>query len=374
MASLSRGAVSSVALSHSGVCSKTHPSPAVSNYRGVFGQLPLTSFVSDMTSTGYVTQSGPKFGTISIEVVEAKNLPTSGKSSRIDPWVKIGCVNDSFKTSVLKKNSNPHWNEKFEFDVDINNSITFTVFDKNLIGKAVYERDTRVGKIKIRVSSLVPEKIYDKWLTFRPYKLKGGKNKVAEGEAAKAELHVKIVLKVFPHEEGRLICRTLHFQQNTHSLKTDEYQLPADASEINRSVHLLQRATQKWIDCYAKFERGFRLVSCRFLSTDKTLHSVIIYKIVTESAGEGDKEHGYHAHVFHQIRDEEVSTKWVAKSFKKDCQLIVDTMHEAFEKGTAWVSENTQLFDMTRMQPEISVVHTNKTYHVIVWYYGAGAE
>ena len=134
MASLSRGAVSSVALPHSRLCSKTHPPPAVSNYRGVFGQLPLTSFVSDMTSTGYVTQSGPKFGTISIEVVEAKNLPTSGKSSvsccnfcllfagsRIDPWVKIGCVNDSFKTSVLKKNSNPHWNEKFEFDVDINN-------------------------------------------------------------------------------------------------------------------------------------------------------------------------------------------------------------------------------------------------------------
>ena len=38
--------------------------------------------------------------------------------------------------------------------------------------------------------------------------------------------------------QGRLICRTLHFQQNTHSLKTDEYQLPADASEINRSSQL----------------------------------------------------------------------------------------------------------------------------------------
>jgi hypothetical protein len=67
-------------------------------------------------SLRYIPRSDSKKGLIKLRVIEAKNLERI-EAKLVDPYVKIFFGKKKFKTSAIRQNSNPIWNEFFEIDV-----------------------------------------------------------------------------------------------------------------------------------------------------------------------------------------------------------------------------------------------------------------
>merc|ERR1711871_1556932 len=54
-------------------------------------------------------------GTVTVEVLHAKDLPRADKKSS-DPFIELKCNGQTHKTSTKKKNLNPEWGEIFVFN------------------------------------------------------------------------------------------------------------------------------------------------------------------------------------------------------------------------------------------------------------------
>jgi Ca2+-dependent lipid-binding protein len=56
-------------------------------------------------------------GTVTIEVVEAKDLPAMDFNLSADPYVRIGMFSDAFYTHRKNKTRSPVWNQAFEVEL-----------------------------------------------------------------------------------------------------------------------------------------------------------------------------------------------------------------------------------------------------------------
>lgn len=81
--------------------------------------------------------SRPKYGTLTVTVLEGANLPAMDRNGFSDPYVKLK-MNDAikFKTRTLFKTLSPKWSETFKFEnVSIDAPLVVKVMDYDKIGK-----------------------------------------------------------------------------------------------------------------------------------------------------------------------------------------------------------------------------------------------
>jgi len=52
---------------------------------------------------------------VSIRIIAARDLVAADRNGKSDPYVKCKVGKHKGKTSVIKKNLNPEWNERIEF-------------------------------------------------------------------------------------------------------------------------------------------------------------------------------------------------------------------------------------------------------------------
>ncbi|KAL5972422.1 hypothetical protein ACLOJK_041676 [Asimina triloba] len=84
---------------------------------------------------------------LSVHVIEARNLPAMDLNGTSDPYVRIQLGRYRFRTKVVKKCLNPWWDEEFSFRVeDLNESLTVSVLDEDK-----YFNDDFVGHLKVPV-------------------------------------------------------------------------------------------------------------------------------------------------------------------------------------------------------------------------------
>lgn len=94
---------------------------------------------------------------VGVEVISAHDLPPKDGHGSSNPCVELNFDGQKFRTAVKEKDLNPHWNEKFYFNISDpsslpNLSIEAHVYhiDRNTNSKSL------IGKVPISGSSLVP--------------------------------------------------------------------------------------------------------------------------------------------------------------------------------------------------------------------------
>lgn len=122
--------------------------------------------------------------TLSVQVVEARNLKAKDVSGTSDPYVEVRLGNNNsnrqssssstnsettFRTSTIWKQLNPVWDENFTFVLDSNNnnnnmspensSLRIRVYDQNLIMKGTF-----IGMCTVDLVQLLDEKLHDMWI------------------------------------------------------------------------------------------------------------------------------------------------------------------------------------------------------------------
>jgi len=117
-----------------------------------------------------------------ISLMDAQGLKKSDLLSQSDPYVKIRVGNDEQKSSTVKNNDNPIWNENFTFaNVDFNNlpNIEFKIMDKDVliddnIGIGIIDYNNIANNFGNEIN--VPIKLKDKQAGFLRLKLQRNNN------------------------------------------------------------------------------------------------------------------------------------------------------------------------------------------------------
>ncbi|GMY29446.1 FT-interacting protein 1 [Fagus crenata] len=125
-----------------------------------------THFSSDLQPSSRVLQK-PKIGVLELGILSARNLlPMKGKDGgTTDAYCVVKYGNKWVRTRTLLDTLAPRWNEQYTWDVfDPCTVITVGVFDNCHInghgGKEHDTRDQRIGKVRIRLSTLETDRIY----------------------------------------------------------------------------------------------------------------------------------------------------------------------------------------------------------------------
>ena len=114
----------------------------------------------DSTEAGALSASptGHEVVTLTAHVAAGRRLKAMDRNGFSDPYMvlQVGSASSKNKkrrrqTKVIKKNLAPEWNEQFEIDVhDLNEALTISVFDKDLIGAG-----DLIGETLLPLSTLV---------------------------------------------------------------------------------------------------------------------------------------------------------------------------------------------------------------------------
>ncbi|KNA10154.1 hypothetical protein SOVF_146980 [Spinacia oleracea] len=120
-----------------------------------------THFSSDLQPSSKHLRKAP-IGILELGVLSAKNLlPMKGKEGRLtDPYCVAKYGNKWVRTRTLLDTLAPKWNEQYTWEVfDPCTVITVGVFDNNHVS-GNDAKEQRIGKVRIRLSTLETDKIY----------------------------------------------------------------------------------------------------------------------------------------------------------------------------------------------------------------------
>lgn len=120
-----------------------------------------TLFSSDLQpSSKFLRKPNSNIGILEVGILSAKNLtPMKGKNTDAYCVAKYG--NKWVRTRTLLDTLNPRWNEQYTWEVyDPCTVITIGVFDNRHTNGKDDERDQRIGKVRIRLSTLGTDRIY----------------------------------------------------------------------------------------------------------------------------------------------------------------------------------------------------------------------
>ncbi|CAH9109948.1 unnamed protein product [Cuscuta epithymum] len=124
-----------------------------------------THFSSDLQPSSKLMRK-PSIGILELGILNAQNLqPMKGKDGRLtDAYCVAKYGNKWVRTRTVLNNLSPRWNEQYTWEVfDPCTVITIGVFDNCQIhGKEDPrdQRDQRIGKVRIRLSTLETDRIY----------------------------------------------------------------------------------------------------------------------------------------------------------------------------------------------------------------------
>ncbi|KAF2297349.1 hypothetical protein GH714_021800 [Hevea brasiliensis] len=122
-----------------------------------------THFSSDLQPSSKFLRK-ERIGILELGIISARNLlPMKSKDGRTtDPYCVAKYGNKWVRTRTLIDNLHPRWNEQYTWDVhDPCTVITIGVFDNfHINGSKEDVRDQRIGKVRIRLSTLETDRIY----------------------------------------------------------------------------------------------------------------------------------------------------------------------------------------------------------------------
>ncbi|MCE3051018.1 FT-interacting protein 7 [Datura stramonium] len=121
-----------------------------------------THFSSDLQPSSKHLRKA-SIGILELGILSAKNLlPMKGKEGRItDAYCVAKYGNKWVRTRTLIDTLAPRWNEQFSWEVfDPCTVVTIGVFDNCHINGKDEARDQRIGKVRIRLSTLETDRIY----------------------------------------------------------------------------------------------------------------------------------------------------------------------------------------------------------------------
>jgi Ras-related protein Rab-1A len=99
-------------------------------------------------------------GTLTLDIIEARNLSTTHHSREPNPYCIVKCQRQQFQTQFVKNTSNPKWNESFSLNIRTHEAkLRFTVWDKDK------KADGFLGIAIISVGAAKgPDFVYDEWV------------------------------------------------------------------------------------------------------------------------------------------------------------------------------------------------------------------
>uniref|UniRef100_A0A2K1WRC6 C2 domain-containing protein n=1 Tax=Populus trichocarpa TaxID=3694 RepID=A0A2K1WRC6_POPTR len=122
-----------------------------------------THFSSDLQPSSKHLRK-PSIGILELGILSARNLlPMKGKDGRTtDAYCAAKYGNKWVRTRTILNTLNPRWNEQYTWEVyDPCTVITLGVFDNcHINGSKDDSRDQRIGKVRIRLSTLETHRIY----------------------------------------------------------------------------------------------------------------------------------------------------------------------------------------------------------------------
>ncbi|KAL8459686.1 hypothetical protein ACS0TY_036980 [Phlomoides rotata] len=121
-----------------------------------------THFSSDLQPSSKHLRR-PNVGLLEVGILSARNLlPMKGKEGRLtDPYCVAKYANKWVRTRTLLDTLHPRWNEQYTWEVyDLCTVITIGVFDNCHTNGSNDVRDQRIGKVRIRLSTLETDRIY----------------------------------------------------------------------------------------------------------------------------------------------------------------------------------------------------------------------
>ncbi|KAJ9057235.1 hypothetical protein DSO57_1024568 [Entomophthora muscae] len=113
---------------------------------------------------------GSKIGSISVTVIEARNLANEDTAlvGRNDAYAYLKCNHTKAQTKVIKNaGSSCTWNETFNFEVKDDSELELSVYDQDTI------KDDKIGEIKIPIAGLANNRCTEAWYGIG----KGSKNR-----------------------------------------------------------------------------------------------------------------------------------------------------------------------------------------------------
>lgn len=115
-----------------------------------------TNYSSDLRSTEKLTWR-PVIGLLELGILNASGLQVmKGKEKRTDAYCVAKYGTKWVRTRTIVDSLGPQWNQQFSWDVyDLSTVLTIGVFDN---GTSTH--DQRIGKVRIRVSTLQSDRIY----------------------------------------------------------------------------------------------------------------------------------------------------------------------------------------------------------------------
>ncbi|KFK44354.1 hypothetical protein AALP_AA1G246600 [Arabis alpina] len=105
----------------------------------------------------------PSIGILELGILSARNLmPMKGKDGRMtDPYCVAKYGNKWVRTRTLLDALAPKWNEQYTWEVhDPCTVITIGVFDNGHINDGGDSKDQRIGKVRVRLSTLETDRVY----------------------------------------------------------------------------------------------------------------------------------------------------------------------------------------------------------------------
>lgn len=121
-----------------------------------------THFSSDLQPSSKHLRK-QSIGILEVGILSARNLlPMKGKDGRTtDAYCVAKYGNKWVRTRTLLDTLFPRWNEQYTWEVyDLCTVITIGMFDNNHINGSSDSRDQRIGKIRIRLSTLETDRVY----------------------------------------------------------------------------------------------------------------------------------------------------------------------------------------------------------------------
>lgn len=121
-----------------------------------------THFSSDLQPSSKHLRK-KNIGILELGILSARNLlPMKGKEGRTtDAYCVVKYGNKWVRTRTLLDTLSPRWNEQYTWEVyDPCTVITIGVFDNHHVNGSSDARDQRIGKVRIRLSTLETDRVY----------------------------------------------------------------------------------------------------------------------------------------------------------------------------------------------------------------------
>lgn len=178
--------------------------------------------------------------TLSVVIVEAKNLGAKDLSGTSDPYVEVRLGKEEFRTSTVWKQLNPVWEENFTFVIDANtkpesSSLSLKVYDQNIIMKGTF-----IGMCEVDLGQLLDERMQDLWIP-----LHGASDSESSDHDSRGSIRMR--LQYVSSESGRSkylnkIVQLSHYREMMDYL----HELPVRTFIALFDVSLLSQIDQYW--------------------------------------------------------------------------------------------------------------------------------